>query len=404
MESAYYVDTGLLSPDATGIQIMSIFGSSIVTSSNRSGRSSAAASAAAAKPSTTAAAAPPFPTFLLPALPLQLFRRRQKSHHQHQSSSSSSSSVVRNDNSSSNNPQNEGDCESDSDSDDGGAPSLSGSVHSVPSETSSSGGSDTTQQHQGRPRRQQPRRRLAPPTPATLRCGICATDLAFASQIVSKGFTGRHGRAFLVAPASPSNVPVPIPAAGRLSSSSWSSSAAAAAGGDGGGELVNIKVGRSENRQLVTGSHVVADISCRVCGTKVGWKYVDARESQQKYKVGKFILETARVVAWRGWDAGRLPAAPAGDDDGDGDYDDGSDEDDDEGLDYREDEGPWSANEGSTGNCGHKDRADGPDDEEPVVFDSDDDDECEDIFAGTWNAEAVAKRRKMRRALVGRRV
>ncbi|KAL8370001.1 hypothetical protein RB595_000387 [Gaeumannomyces hyphopodioides] len=387
MESAYYVDTGLLSPDATGIRIMSIFGSSTVTSSSRSSRSSAAASAAAAKPST-AAAAPPFPTFLLPALP-QLFRRRQKSHHQQQSSSSSS--VARNDDSSSNNPHAEEDYEDDSDSDDECAPpSLSGSVDSAPSETSS--GSDAAQQqHQGQ-RRQPRRRRLAPPTPATLRCGICATDLAFASQIVSKGFTGRHGRAFLVAPASPSNVP----AAGRLSSSR-------SAAGDG--ELVNIKIGRSENRQLVTGSHVVADISCRVCGTKVGWKYVDARESQQKYKVGKFILETARVVAWRGWDAGRLPAPV--DDDSDGDYDDG---DDDEGLDYREDEDAWSADEGapstapSTTASGQKGGADGSDDEEPVAFDSDDDDECEDIFAGTWNAEAVAKRRKMRRALVGRRV
>lgn len=28
-----------------------------------------------------------------------------------------------------------------------------------------------------------------------------------------------------------------------------------------------------------------------------------------------------------------------------------------------------------------------------IVFDSDDDEECEDIFAGTWDAATVAKRR-----------
>ncbi|CRK35816.1 hypothetical protein BN1708_016471, partial [Verticillium longisporum] len=37
---------------------------------------------------------------------------------------------------------------------------------------------------------------------------------------------------------------------------------------------------------LVTGWHVVADITCAVCHAKLGWKYVDAREEAQKYKVG----------------------------------------------------------------------------------------------------------------------
>lgn len=402
MESAYYVDTGLLSPDATGIQIMSIFGSSTVTSSSssRNGARSSAAAAAKASAAAAEAAAPPFPTFLLPALPLQLFRRRQKRQQQQQQLSPSSSSSVAHNNNSNDNSRSDEDYEEDSNSDDEGAtPSLSSSVDSAPSETSG-GGVDAAQQHQGLQRRR-PRRRLAPPTPATLRCGICATDLAFASQIVSKGFTGRHGRAFLVAPASPNNVPAA--AVGRLLPSQPSATA-------GDGELVNIKIGRSENRQLVTGSHVVADISCRVCGTKVGWKYVDARESQQKYKVGKFILETARVVAWRGWDAGRLPTAT-----GDSDDDDDDDYDNDDGeyaWSSADTCGAQSTRPSTATTSGQKGEAeadggggdDDDDDEGPVVFDSDDDDECEDIFAGTWNAETVARRRKMRRALAGRGV
>ena len=35
---------------------------------------------------------------------------------------------------------------------------------------------------------------------AHMGCARCHADLAFTSQIVSKGFTGRHGRAYLVAP------------------------------------------------------------------------------------------------------------------------------------------------------------------------------------------------------------
>lgn len=150
-----------------------------------------------------------------------------------------------------------------------------------------------------------------------------------ASQIVSKGFTGRYGRAFLVAPPPP-------PADER--------------------DLVNIRVGRSEDRQLVTGWHVVADICCATCSRKLGWKYVDAREKSQRYKVGKYILEVERVVTHRRWED---VAADA-----------------DRGL---VDDGPATEDKSRYS--------------QEIVFDSDDDDECDDIFAGVWDAATVAKRR-----------
>ncbi|RDA92538.1 hypothetical protein CP533_4179 [Ophiocordyceps camponoti-saundersi (nom. inval.)] len=165
--------------------------------------------------------------------------------------------------------------------------------------------------------------RLRRVSPDTLRCMCCSTDVALASHIVSKGFTGRHGRAFLVTP--------PAPPAEQT--------------------LANIRVGRSEDRQLVTGWHVVADIFCATCSRKLGWKYVDAKEPSQRYKVGKYILEVERVVTHRRWEdqdgpaqdmSPPAPAAPA---------------------------------------------------DEDVVFDSDDDDECEDLFNGVWTATGAAKRR-----------
>ncbi|KAF4461238.1 yippee family [Fusarium albosuccineum] len=165
-------------------------------------------------------------------------------------------------------------------------------------------------------------RRLSRSAPNTLRCSTCSADLAFASQIISKGFTGRYGRAYLVAPPAP-------PADQTLS---------------------NIRVGKSENRQLVTGWHVVADITCGSCSSKLGWKYVDAKEQGQKYKVGKFILEVERVVTYRSWE-------------------DAIDEDVEETA-----------------------EADRYSDDE-IEFDSEDEDECEDIFAGTWDPEVVGRRR-----------
>ncbi|KAJ8116361.1 hypothetical protein ONZ43_g4457 [Nemania bipapillata] len=169
--------------------------------------------------------------------------------------------------------------------------------------------------------------------PDTIRCSTCGTDFAFYSQIVSKGFTGRYGRAWLVSPPEgPSQ--------------------------KSGPNLINIKVGKPENRLLVTGAHVVSDIQCITCRARVGWKYVDAKEESQKYKIGKFILETQRTVEYGSWDDGVADEMPE--------------------LEFEQ-----------------KETHDG-DNVEPVVFDSDDSDECEDLFTGVWDAKIAAKRRKLK--------
>jgi Yippee zinc-binding/DNA-binding /Mis18, centromere assembly len=113
-----------------------------------------------------------------------------------------------------------------------------------------------------------------------------------------------------------------------------------------------MKIGRSVNRDLLTGAHVVADVSCKICSTVLGWKYVDAREAGQRYKIGKFILEMKRVVVGVSWEDVRWFVEEE------------------EGKEEREGEG--------------------------VVFDSEDEDECEDLFAGVWDAEVVGKRRVRR--------
>ncbi|KAI9740847.1 MAG: hypothetical protein M1818_004452 [Claussenomyces sp. TS43310] len=181
----------------------------------------------------------------------------------------------------------------------------------------------------------------------TLKCATCSADFAFSSQIVSKGFTGRHGRAYLV---SAPEVLHSLPSGSNASVSNMP-------------DLVNIRVGRAVNRQLVTGAHVVADISCRVCETVVGWKYVDAREAGQRYKIGKFILETKKIVLGRRWeDKGSL-----------------------------EEEGPH-------GDAGAGKVTEGLEAGENgmILFDSEDEDECDDLFSGTWEVEAVKKRRGRR--------
>lgn len=117
----------------------------------------------------------------------------------------------------------------------------------------------------------------------------------------------------------------------------------------------------------MTGQHTVSDISCAICGTVLGWKYVEASEESQKYKVGKFILETKRIktsVSWENEDDGDDMIG-----DGAGDYAMPPDE-------------LKSADQG---------------DDDDVEFDSQDEDECEDLFAGVWSPQLAMKRRRGRR-------
>ncbi|GER50957.1 protein yippee-like [Striga asiatica] len=90
-------------------------------------------------------------------------------------------------------------------------------------------------------------------------CKHCGTHLAHSDDIVSKSFHCRHGKAYLF-----SNV-------------------------------VNVTLGEKEERLMMTGSHIVADIFCVRCGSIVGWKYEVAHEKSQKYKEGKSVLERFKI-------------------------------------------------------------------------------------------------------------
>lgn len=89
----------------------------------------------------------------------------------------------------------------------------------------------------------------------------------------------------------------------------------------------------------------------------LGWKYDEAEEDSQRYKVGKYILETKMVCSTSDW----------------------------------ENQGLQLAGAGVNGN-------------DAVEFDSQDEDECEDLFAGVWTPSLAAKRRQRRsfgRAVTG---
>ena len=168
-----------------------------------------------------------------------------------------------------------------------------------------------------------------------LRCGRCGTDLCFTSQVISKGFTGRHGRAYLVSASTSAH--------GHSADGSY----------DVPASLPNTHIHKVVPRQLVTGAHTVSDVSCAFCGNMLGWKYVDAEEESQRYKVGKFILETKKICTTVSWDDGEGTNAKLP---------------------------PFNFEV-----------------EADIEFDSQDEDECEDLFAGIWSPSSALKRRRLRR-------
>ncbi|KAF9333839.1 yippee zinc-binding/DNA-binding /Mis18, centromere assembly-domain-containing protein [Linnemannia elongata] len=96
-------------------------------------------------------------------------------------------------------------------------------------------------------------------------CSGCHTHLAKNDDIISKGFQGRHGRAYLLK------------------------------------AVHNISLGPKEDRVLMTGLHSVADINCIICQSVVGWIYIYAFEDSQKYKEGKYIVEKAKISKENFW-------------------------------------------------------------------------------------------------------
>jgi hypothetical protein len=192
-----------------------------------------------------------------------------------------------------------------------------------------------------------------------LRCARCLSDLALSSQIISKGFMGRHGRAYLVAPPSGSSSSSSDPILLRTAKQKDKALP----------NLPNTFTHRPVHRELVTGAHTVGDISCAQCGSVLGWKYIAAAEESQRYKVGKFILETKKVCRSSTWEG----------EDGDGLVD--------------EVRGGMGRRKSSL--------AMPPEQiglvvEEEAEFDSQDEDECEDLFLGVWTPQLAARRRRAR--------
>ncbi|KAG8179694.1 hypothetical protein JTE90_025650 [Oedothorax gibbosus] len=95
-------------------------------------------------------------------------------------------------------------------------------------------------------------------------CKSCETFLTNRDELISTRFTGATGRAFLF------------------------------------NKVVNLVYSEVQDRVMLTGRHMVRDVSCKCCDTKLGWIYEFATEENQRYKEGRVILEQALVTESHG--------------------------------------------------------------------------------------------------------
>nr|KAG5702131.1 hypothetical protein BaRGS_010397 [Batillaria attramentaria] len=66
--------------------------------------------------------------------------------------------------------------------------------------------------------------------------------------------------------------------------------------------VVNLNYSEVQDRVMLTGRHMVRDVSCKNCDAKLGWIYEFATEENQRYKEGRVILERALVTESEGFE------------------------------------------------------------------------------------------------------
>uniref|UniRef100_H2ZJS5 Protein yippee-like n=1 Tax=Ciona savignyi TaxID=51511 RepID=H2ZJS5_CIOSA len=104
-------------------------------------------------------------------------------------------------------------------------------------------------------------------------CATCDTSLTNRSELISTRFTGATGRAFLF------------------------------------NKVVNLIYSDVQDRVMLTGSHMVRDVACKNCNTKLGWMYEYATEESQRYKEGRIILERSLIMESDGFENVPKPSA-----------------------------------------------------------------------------------------------
>ncbi|KAL5247718.1 hypothetical protein ACHWQZ_G019563 [Mnemiopsis leidyi] len=96
-------------------------------------------------------------------------------------------------------------------------------------------------------------------------CKHCRTNLARHQDIMSKQYEGTSGPAYLFT------------------------------------SVVNVKCQEPRLAVLWSGQHSISAVQCSTCSTDLGWKYVRVSSPSQRFKEGKFLIESAYTFKENRW-------------------------------------------------------------------------------------------------------
>ncbi|RXN06146.1 yippee-like 5 [Labeo rohita] len=120
-------------------------------------------------------------------------------------------------------------------------------------------------------------------------CANCDTILTNRSELISTRFTGATGRAFLFNKVASCSNCIEKYITNRIVVETIT-------------KVVNLQYSEVQDRVMLTGRHMVRDVSCKNCNSKLGWIYEFATEDSQRYKEGRVILERALVRESEGFE------------------------------------------------------------------------------------------------------
>lgn len=59
--------------------------------------------------------------------------------------------------------------------------------------------------------------------------------------------------------------------------------------------IINIVEGAIVHKHFISGHYMIQDVFCNVCLQLIGWKYIEAKESENKFKEGNYVIELIKV-------------------------------------------------------------------------------------------------------------
>ena len=54
-------------------------------------------------------------------------------------------------------------------------------------------------------------------------------------------------------------------------------------------------MGEQVAKHFISGQYVIAEIFCQRCSKQIGWQYIEAKQIDNEFKIGHFVVEEVNI-------------------------------------------------------------------------------------------------------------